>query len=318
MTHYLRLRHRLLPYLHTMNHRAAREGTPLVQPMYWSYPKETDAYQVPNQFTFGTELVVVPITTPKDAGTQLGAVRAWLPEGTWVDVFTGLVYDGGRQVVLHRQLSDIPVLARAGAIVPFSGDPKPGNSTENPHGFEVLVVIGADGEFTILEDDGGGSGLEPESVASTRISFDQQTGTVSVEPASGALSCIPGHRSWEVTFLGLEPGTQPAVTLDGAPLDSAFSCDASRISVSVSDISVGSTLRVTVGPNPAIAANDVSGRLFALLDRAHIGYEAKRQIHTIATSDRPLAVRLSHLQALALARPLETAVGEILLARDTP
>ena len=57
-----------------MNHRAARDGAPLVQPMYWSHPEDADAYQVPNQFAFGTELLVAPITSPKDAGTQLGSV----------------------------------------------------------------------------------------------------------------------------------------------------------------------------------------------------------------------------------------------------
>ena len=55
-----------------------------------------------------------------------------------------------------------------------------------------------------------------------------------------------------------------------------------------------------------------------MLDRAHIDYEVKTQIHTIATSDRPLSVRISHLQALGLDRALETAVGEILLAAADP
>ena len=89
MTEFLRLRHRLVPYLHTMNHRAAA-GEPLVQPMYWSHPTDRDAYQVPNQFMFGTELLVAPITAPKDQGVQVGSVRAWLPEGVWVDLLSGL------------------------------------------------------------------------------------------------------------------------------------------------------------------------------------------------------------------------------------
>ena len=209
MTHYLRLRHRLLPYLHTMNHRAARDGAPLVQPMYWLHPRDSLAYQVPNQFAFGTELLVAPITSPKDAGTQLGSVRAWLPAGSWIDLFTALVYDGGRQVVLHRDLSQIPVLAAPGAIIPLSGDLIPGNSPDNPSALEVLVVVGADGAFELIEDAGSGSGLEPETVARTPISFDQDSGTVTVGPASGALGCLPADRVWTVTFLGLGSGRQP-------------------------------------------------------------------------------------------------------------
>ena len=318
MTRYLRLRHRLLPYLHTMNHRAAREGAPLVQPMYWLHPQEADAYQVPNQFAFGTELLVVPITSPKDFGTQLGSVRAWLPAGRWIDVFSGLVYDGGRQVVLHRDLTHIPVLAAPGAMIPMSGEQVPGNSPDNPLALEVLVVVGADGAFEIIEDDDAGSGVDPEGVARTRVSFDQQSGTVTIGPASGALGCLPGRRSWTVTFIGLDGGVNPVARGSDGPLASEVGREGGRISVSVGDLPVADSLMVTVGPNPALAANDVSGRLFAMLDRAHIEYETKKRIHTIATSQRPLSVRISHLQALGLDRALDTAVGEILLAATDP
>ena len=82
------------------------------------------------------------------------------------------------------------------------------------------------------------------------------------------------------------------------------------------DVAVGSVLRVQLGANPQLAANNVPDRLFALLDHAQIAYQAKETIHSIATSPQPLSVRLSHLQALGIDRALETAVGEILLAFD--
>ena len=66
MTDFLRLRHQLLPYLATMNLRAHAEGEPLVQPMYYDHPDEPAAYDVPNQFMFGSELLVAPITSPAD------------------------------------------------------------------------------------------------------------------------------------------------------------------------------------------------------------------------------------------------------------
>ena len=98
----LRFRHRLVPYLHTMNHRAAADGVPLVRPMYHLAPEEERAYAVPNQFAFGSELLVAPITTPRDPVTLRGAVRAWLPPGTWIDIFTSTVYEGDREIELHR------------------------------------------------------------------------------------------------------------------------------------------------------------------------------------------------------------------------
>ena len=317
MTEFLRLRHRLLPYLHTMNHRAARDGSPLVEPMYWSHPESDDAYLVPNQFLFGTELLVAPITTPTNHSLQLGSVRAWFPDGTWVDVFTGLVYAGGRQLVLHRDLSMIPVLARAGAIVPLSGEAIPGNSPENPDTLEVLVVVGADGAFELIEDDGTGTGLDPAGVARTPISFDQSEGAVTVGPASGALDCLPGSRSWTVTFLALTALVDPVATIDGIVVDARTTVGDNRTSVIVDGVPAGSTVRVGIDRDPALDSVDVASRLFTLLDRAFIEYEEKQRIYAIVTSDRPLSVRLSHLQSLDLDRSLETAVGEILLAGVT-
>ena len=126
MTSFLRLRHRLVPYLYTMNRRAHVDGEPLVQPMYYEHPHDADAYRVRNQYLFGDRLLVAPITTPADRATGLGAVRAWLPPGRWTDVFTGVTYRGGTTILLHRDLDTIPVLAPAGAILPLAADAQQG------------------------------------------------------------------------------------------------------------------------------------------------------------------------------------------------
>jgi len=301
MTEHLRLRHRLVPYLHTMNHRAA-QGRALVEPLYHQWPDAPEAYDQPNQFLFGSELVVAPLTTPVDPHTLLAAVRAWLPAGTWVDVFTGVVYDGGREVLLHRDLSTIPVLAPAGAIVPLDDADVLANDPVNPAALEVLVVVGADGSFTLVEDDGSDAG-----VVRTPLTFDQASGTFTVGAAVGELGCLPATRSWTVTFLAF----------DGTPVGGAGEPVRrdDRVSITVPDVPVGESFTVSVGADPQLMANDVAGRLFTLLDRAQMSYELKTRIHQIATSDAPLSVRLSHLQSLQVDPPLAHAVGELLLAR---
>jgi hypothetical protein len=177
-------------------------------------------------------------------------------------------------------------------------------------------VVGADGAFELIEDDGTGSGLDPATVVRTPIRFDQHEGAVTVGPSSGALGCLPERRTWRVTFPGLSHGERPTATVDGTAVDGQISDEGGRRTVSVEDVSVGNTLRVQLAATPALAGNDMNDRLFTLLDRAQIAYETKQLVHAIATSDQPLSVRLSHLQALSLDRPLETAIGEILLAND--
>src|SRR3954468_7375767 len=106
MTRFLRLRHELVPYLYTASWAAHTDGEAGVRPMYHDHPHADEAYDVPNQYLFGPDLLVAPITSPVDRQTRLGAVTAWLPPGRWVDFFTGRRYEGGRRLVLHRTLEE--------------------------------------------------------------------------------------------------------------------------------------------------------------------------------------------------------------------
>nr|BFF21392.1 hypothetical protein GCM10025730_49130 [Promicromonospora thailandica] len=139
----LRFRHRLVPYLHTMNHRAAA-GVPLVRPMYHLEPRRHEAYEVPHQFAFGSELLVAPVTTPRDPASLRGRVRVWLPAGVWTDVFTGAVYRGDRTIEMHRGLGSVPALLRAGGILPLDAGPDL-DATRNPSALELLVAPGPPG-----------------------------------------------------------------------------------------------------------------------------------------------------------------------------
>lgn len=279
VTTYLRLRHRLVPYLHTMNHLAA-QGAPLVRPMYWAYPERDEAYQVPNQYLFGTDLIVAPITTPADPVSRLGAVTVWLPPGEWTDIRTGRRYAGDRKLALHRELADIPVLARAGAIVPLDAAPVPGNDPVNPTELEILVVPGADGDFDLIEDDGHGA------IVTTPIRYDHRAGILTVGPAGGAVGSLPGTRTWSATI----PGGVPGATVSGPP---------SR------------TLTPSLGPAPR---PDVDLDLFHRLDRAHLEHELKATALSIGTADRPVGSRLGELHALGLPRAVESALIEVLTA----
>ncbi|HEY0167290.1 MAG TPA: TIM-barrel domain-containing protein [Jatrophihabitans sp.] len=314
MTSALRLRHRLLPYLHTMNHRAAHQGVPLVTPMYYEYPWSPHAYRVRNQFAFGSQLIVAPITAPADRRLLLGAVTAWLPPGTWVDLFTELVYDGDREMRLHRGPDSVPVLARSGAIVVLDDAATP--AADNPAALEVLLVVGEDGSFELVEDDGLGPGDDRRRWASTPLSFDQATGVLRIGPVSGNAGCLPARRGWTVTLLAYDGGAaEPRASVDGAAVPVTVRRDGRRMSVRVAEAPVSSTVRVSLGARPALAPNDVEDRLFALLHRAQLSYELKTQVFEAVRAQTPLTTRLSQLQALDSGAALEAAVFELLLAR---
>ncbi|WP_129337922.1 TIM-barrel domain-containing protein [Cellulomonas endophytica] len=334
MTAHLRLRHRLVPYLHTMNHRAAQESVPLVRPVHHGWPRREEAYAVPNAFLFGSQLLVAPVTQPADPASRLGRTRAWLPEGTWLDLVGGLVYDGDRTLDLHRPLGAVPVLARAGAVVPLDGAAVPGNDPVNPEHLELVVVVGADGRFDLLEDDGTADG----ATVRTPVRLAQAPGELRVGPATGPLAAVPALRRWTVSFAGLDVGAadddaalagRVRVSVDGRAVAAtvrrsdavglasglpAGACGGLVVDVD-EPVAAGAALLVELGPEPALGGVDVAARAFAVLDRAHASHQGKARAWDAVRSARPLGTRVAELGTLDLPASVVDAVTEVLLAR---
>ncbi|MER6419330.1 TIM-barrel domain-containing protein [Streptomyces sp. NPDC001137] len=110
-------RRRLLPYFMTLAHLARRTGAPYVRPLWWAAPEDRALRDCEDAFLLGDCLLVAPVLDP---GADRRAVQ--LPRGRWYDTVTEQVYEGPGQVLLDAPLSRIPVLARAGAVVPVRGD----------------------------------------------------------------------------------------------------------------------------------------------------------------------------------------------------
>ncbi|UQI44758.1 glycosyl hydrolase [Streptomyces sp. HU2014] len=112
----LRERERLLPYFVTLSHLARRTGAPYVRPVWWRSPEDRALRDCEDAFLLGDSLLVAPVL---EQGTDRRAVR--LPRGRWYDTATGRAHEGPGQVLLDAPLSRIPVLARAGSVVPVAG-----------------------------------------------------------------------------------------------------------------------------------------------------------------------------------------------------
>lgn len=212
---FLILRHRLIPFLYTMNIRAVHESEPLIQPLYWNHPKDDEAYTVPTQYYFGPNLLVAPITSPDSTASLLGGVRAWLPKGRYIDVFhPHLVYDGDRYMHLHRGLKHIPLLAKEGTILPLDTSPKLGNGSPRPTEITIVLVVGKDAYFELVEepeksthentneDEGGvdlATNVPRSAYIRTPITWNQAEGKLSIGPEWNGTG---KWRQWNVTLLG--------------------------------------------------------------------------------------------------------------------
>jgi alpha-glucosidase (family GH31 glycosyl hydrolase) len=283
----LRLRHRLVPYLYSMAHRAS-DGIPLVEPVYHRHPDEEAAYAHRGSFYFGTELLVAPVVEPLDPRAQVARADLWLPPGTWYDLETGLRYTGDRMLAAYRGLEHTPVFARAGAVVPTMAEEEVGNGTPLPQHLHVLVFAGADGELTLHEDDD--APVSTMRSARTTIRLDWAARTLTVEAAEGDTDILPPARTWTVEVVGL--GDVPPVTRADVPVDE----------------------RVTVELSGELADNPVHELVFAYLDSAHIEHTTKDEVWAVVTSGAPAGIVVSELHALDLDPAVLGRVCELVTA----
>ncbi len=294
---WLRLRHRLFPYLYTMNYRNNKELEPLVQPMYYAYPKRSAAYEVKNQFMFGSELMVAPITSPNNKVTQLGSTKVWFPEGDWFDFFSGLHYTSkaGRTLSVHRKINDSPVFAKAGAIVPMQN----GYVLEAGKDLEVVIFPGKDNAFTLYEDAGDGSGFEKGEYVTTEMNLAWSDAPVfTVRPARGALKLLPKTRKYKFVFRGYEKDISVKVVVDGREIEAETAYDAKTRSM-ITEISAdpSSEIGLFISGEILVTDNgDIMARCLPLLQRSRLDSTVKKHImKEINNSDLDTKGKVMHL-----------------------
>lgn len=190
----MQLRHALIPYIYSMAWRAHQTGISLVTPMYYGN-SNPEAFNAPDQYFFGSELIAAPVTHPADARSGVATKRVWLPYGTWFNFFTGESLAGGKWIEVQAALEDIPVFVKAGAIVPLA--PKVGwGGVDNPTELHLHVFPGADNSFDLYEDDGETTDYQRGQYAITR--FELKGDTFTIHPTQGDLSVIPAQRTYHI------------------------------------------------------------------------------------------------------------------------
>ena len=271
---FMRLRHRLFPYLYTMNRRAHTELLPLMRPMYHVHPECSEAYQAPNEYWFGSEMVAAPITAPADS-TGLAATDVWLPEGTWTDAFTGYVYHGNQRLTVARPLEEMPVFLKAGAIVPMQSHIQQVNHLGGAKDMHVIVAPGASNAFRLYEDDGVTRAFEQGAYAETplTLTWTETSAVFTIGKAEGETSLLPEGRTWTVAFRGWRKGCR--FTVNGKAVDAAYCPDTCTYTVHL-DADAGE-ITVTHADGLLHDNSDYRDRIMDCLTRAQMEQDAKSQ-----------------------------------------
>ncbi|MBO9561771.1 MAG: glycoside hydrolase family 31 protein [Niastella sp.] len=212
---YTELHYQLLPYTYTLAWEARNSGMPLMRAMWLHYPNDPQVLNMGSQYLWGRDMLIAPVFE-KGATTR----KVYLPKGDWYDWWSGEKQSGGQTVSRNVDLTIMPIYVRAGAIIPF--DPirqyidQPVNEPTT-----LRIYTGADGDFTLYEDDGISQDYTKGKGSWTRITWSDKGKKLTLAPQApkGAINEVK-QRSFKVLLL--PQGTTKEVTYTGKAVNVSF------------------------------------------------------------------------------------------------
>ena len=256
----IRQRYQFAPYIYSMARRTYDDALPLCRPMYYDYPENEEAYANRNEYMFGDNVLVYPITSPMHDG--ISTQQVWLPAGCdWYELSSGTLLRGGQTVERKFQLDEYPVYVKAGSVLPEYGKVENLSSTSEP--ITVAVYPGkGDSSFTLYEDNGNDKDYAHEYATTllTKRTLNDSTIAVTIGARKGTYKDMPANRRYT---LKLVASTVPAsVKIDGA--EASYTYDGNNLSVLIdipdTDCAKEKTVTVTFPKNAAPVADGLIGK----------------------------------------------------------
>ena len=241
------LRSELFPYIYSSAWESCTESVPLNRPMYIEYPTREEAYRNPQQYFFGDNLLVAPITSPGEGTNKVAQQTVWWPPGDWYDWFTGEHFTGESNEVVSADINRFPLYARGGAPIPL----QPYSSRMTTVPLTNLVIrcypgaVGASTRTTLYEDDGVTTAYRKGESSRTILTYrrDHDRVTVTVSPAERTYPGQVERRSYIVELAAT--GKPRIVTLNGKRVKADYEEKSRTLRVRVPTQSIRKTVTVS-------------------------------------------------------------------------
>ena len=237
----IRLRYRLIPYLYSTAWQVTSNNDSYMRPLFADFADDKKVWDVTDEFLFGRSILATPILNPqyteekiiredamtgwdrkdvrgqKEDGRSIDwsvshQVTKYLPKGaTWYDFWTGKTYKGGQDITFATSFNQVPMFVRAGSILPLGPEMQwVGEKTWN--NLELRVYPGADGQFTLYEDEGDNYHYEKGVYSTIQMKWNDRTRTLTILDRQGS---YPGMLQSRQFTIVLPDGTSKTVTYDG-------------------------------------------------------------------------------------------------------
>jgi len=206
LTDYDRLRYRLMPYIYSQAWKVTSEGATIMRPLVMDFRTDVRAQNIGDEFLFGPSLLVSPVT---ESGATVR--HLYLPAATWYDFWSGALIKGGQAIDAPAPLDRLPLFVRAGAILPLG--PEVQFAAEKPADpLEIRIYRGADGDFTLYEDENDTYNYEKGAYATIGFHWDNTKQTLTIGERKGAFPGMLKDRTFRVVFVRENHGTGGEVT----------------------------------------------------------------------------------------------------------
>ena len=300
---YLKLRHKLIPYIYTEGYKYSKTGLPLIQPVYYRYPEIYDEPLYKNEYYFGTELFICPITTKKDLIMNRTIQRIFLPNGIWYDFKTGKKYVGGKRYVTFFKDEDYPVFAKRGTIIPLAVIDDNLNNTSAPEKFDIHIFPGASNTYKLYEDDGISSLYEEGYFLITDIDYNYQANnfTCIIRPVDGKGDVVPQKRTFKVRFRNTRKPSDVIVYIGEEPLEKFESYTSGNdFIVEVKDIPVSKQLSINCkGTDIEISAERIiNDDIDSIVQDLQINTDLKELVASILFSNEEIKKKRIEIRKL--------------------
>jgi alpha-glucosidase (family GH31 glycosyl hydrolase) len=239
MRNAIMLRYSLFPYNYTNARFAYDSAVSVIRPMYYDYPVNDNAYSFRNQYMFGPDILVSPVTKPMDKDAVNGNAlfvmqKIWLPEGEWYEWSTGTLIEGNKVVERPYMINEIPLYVRSGAIIPMQPEMKRiGEKAIDP--LIINIFPGSSGKTKVYDDASADNGFKNHEFTFTTISFVKKDSILKaqIDPVEGSFPGMPESRCYEIrlplTFLPVSVKVNGKM-LDKTPDGYGWSYDGNNLS----------------------------------------------------------------------------------------
>ncbi len=216
-----RLRYRMLPYIYSLAWKTSSESYTPMRPLVMDFRGDTRAENIGDQFMYGPAFMVSPVTEPAATTRQL-----YLPAAQWYDFWTGASTQGGQMINAAAPIEHLPLYVRAGSILPLG--PEQEWSTEKQEDpIELRIYRGANGDFTIYEDENDTYNYEKGVYATIPLHWDDAANTLTIGERKGQFPGMLQNRTFHVVFVGEKHG----VGIDAAQADKSVQYSGKQVSV---------------------------------------------------------------------------------------